>query len=206
MKTKFENIKDFLSIKERCPFCNGKLKSIFINFSRQPNNIPRIKSEIDGDELSFVFTDVTAHHKIHVSIQIDMATNMMKISPLSDDNVFDTNYFWLIESTFENLGPHMELYCPKKKCMKYCLVSNTFKADCKEKPPGLLYKIKPVYLFYESFSTPNLWIQNEWSHARTNIYSKSNLDIEPLRTKLLDIEALGAEKVLTRVKTLVTFS
>lgn len=202
MKLHFKNIKEFLAIKECCPFCGSRLKPIFINFSRQQNDVPRIKSEIDGDKFSFTFTDVTASHDIQVSIQVDTISNLMKISPLSNDSVVDSG---LVMSTFENLGPHIELYCPrKKKCkMQYALVSTSFK--CKFVEDGS-YIIKIIGLAFESFSMPNLWIQNEWIYDRTSIYSLSNLDAEPLRTQMLDIEALGKDKVLTRVKTLVTFS
>ncbi len=209
MKTHFETVKDFLSVKERCPFCNSKLKPIFINFSRQ-RDVPRIKSEINGDEFSFVFTDTTTSHDIRVLICIDMANNRMKISPLPHDTVFDSKFSWLIISTFENLGPHMELYCSKKNCkMKYCLFSTFFKcsADITDiTSDERVYKIKPFELLMESFSTPRLWVQNDWVGNQTSIYSNSNLTADPIKTEMLDIEALGKEKVLTRIKTLVTFS
>lgn len=208
MKTHFKTIKDFLSIKEYCVFCGSKLKPIFINFSRL-GDVPRIKSEIDGDKFSFALTDITANHNLRVSIQIDMTNNMMNISPLPYDDVFD-KHDGLIISAFENLGPHMELYCSKKKCkMKYCLTSTFFKCESgmpDEVPPGKVYRIKPFELLMESFSTPRLWVLNDWVGNRTNIYSRSNTDIDPIKTEMLDIEALGKDKVLTRIKTLVIFS
>ena len=106
---------------------------------------------------------------------------------------------------FEDMKPHIELYCPSKTCkMKYALQSDWFR--CNRHMNDASYYIRSFRLYIESFVVDNLLIHNDWLDQETLIYSKNNTRIDPIKTDILDLESMSKEKVITRIKTLVTFS
>ncbi len=209
MKTHFKSVEEFFGVKERCVFCQSKLKIVFINFSRSVDNIPIIKAKVRENKFSFNLKHVSDSFELDVKTEIDIKTNVLKFSCTEENDPWkldlekDKDRQRLAQQVFENLGPHVELYCPNRKCkMKYHICSDIFKLMRDEDQ----LKIKSIRLYMESFVLPKLWIQNDWIFSSTNIYSTVNLDADPLRTPLLDLESLGKIKIINRINTLVTFS
>jgi hypothetical protein len=207
MKCYFDSIEDFFKIKESCVFCGGKLEIIFINFSRSSNDVPIIKSKEKDGKFQFHMKHTTPGFELEANVEIDIRTNLVKFDLLNkEDRSTEILDCFLVQETFENLGPHIELYCPSRSCgLNYCISSDNFRCDSVPNEPSV-WKIRSVRLYMESFVVDNLWVQNDWIFNSTNIYLRDNANTEPLRTKIMNLEGMGRDKIITRIKTLVTFS
>jgi len=61
-------------------------------------------------------------------------------------------------------------------------------------------------LYMECFNMDNLWVQNDWISNHTYIYSENNVDAEPLKIPFINFESMDSCKLVSRIKTIVTFS
>lgn len=215
MKKNFINIEEFFGVKEQCVFCQSKLKIIFINFSRAADDIPIIKAKVKDGKFCFNMKHVTNSFELDAEIELDIKTNVLKffIPNMKEADFTKVLDYWVAQQVFENLGPHVELYCSNRKCkMKYHICTDTFKLTRQGLPEELAtensnaFKIKYVRLYMESFVLSQLWVQNDWLYNSTNIFPKNNPNAEPIKTGLLDLESMSTDKIINRIKTLVTFS
>lgn len=207
MKCYFENIEEFSKIRYRCVFCGAKLKVIFINFSRSSQHVPIIKSKEKEGKFEFHMTHTIPGLTLESDVEIDVKTNIVRFdSPSRKDRSTKSLDYYYIEQTFENLGPHVELYCSSKSCgLNYCISSDHFKCESIEDDPSS-WRIRNVRLYMESFVVDKLWVQNDFIFNSTNIYPQANPDCDPIRAKLINLEGMSKDKIITRIKTLVTFS
>lgn len=203
----FQNIKEFIGVKDSCVFCHTKLKVVLTNFIKEPNGIPVLKAKIVDEHINFNIKHTTETYQIDADADIDIATNALEFKLISPVNLEQYALDYMVAKTaFENLKPHVELYCPNKKCkMKYHLCSNIFTMIGAGRHLGS-FTIKPLSLYMESFVVDKLWVQNDWTNSSTNIYSIANSNADPIRTSIIDLESMNKEKIITRIKTLVTFS
>lgn len=207
MKRLCANIDEFFAIKDRCVFCKSKLKSQFRNFSVMHDDIPVVVAKKVDDKFCFRIQYVSQGGSLDADVEINTGNNIInffipnKLEP--DPRVQD---FWFVKNIFEGFGPHIELYCNNKECKrKYYIASDVFKCEPMI-PESNQFKLSRPQLYMESFSVNKFWVQNDWLFNSTNIYVRDNPDLGPIRVKLMDLESMDEEKLLTRIRTLVTFS
>lgn len=209
------NIKSFIKIRENCIFCQTPMSAILTNFIGIRNNgLPLLRVPINNDKIIFNIDKVTRSNTVKAKGEIDITSNEMIIDPFSRNKISekDPQYHlfkyteeYLAQYTFEEQAPHITIYCPSKKCkFQYNLDSDVIK--CARDPKKENWYIKPFLLFQETFILNNLWIQNDWIHSQTNIFSISISNSEPIKNPLLDFKSIDKDKLINRIKMLVIFS
>ena len=200
-----KTIKDFLSVKGRCIFCQTALRKVLTNFiGIGKDGIPVLNTQIENDIINFNVDWTTDYYSIAAKGQLDINTNVLTFTSDKEDATFLVADVRPLDA-FSKMKPHMELYCPNKKCkMKYTISSDVF-VFTNSNSPGSSWKINTPSVWMETFIIGNLWVQNDWVYSKTNIYSRNNPDANPITVDLIDFESMSKEKLLTRIKTLVTF-
>jgi hypothetical protein len=204
MSELFPNIVDFIRVRERCFFCGAKLRCRLSNFiGIRESGMPLLNSPLEEGKFIFDISRTSPSYTVEAVGTLDIHNNKLffdmkglEYQTLTTDNM-------VAKETFIDLRPHIQLYCPKRKCpYQYTVASNIFRAGQIE--GGWL--VFPFKLYYESFVSGKLWVQNDYVSSRTNIFSIMNEEAEPIVVPLLDFNAMGKDKLLTRIKTLVVFS
>jgi hypothetical protein len=202
-----DNIETFINLKEKCPFCQNKLKPSLTNFVMAADTIPLIKCRLQGEEFYFNIKHTSHSFQITAQATVNIKTNILQLqltTPVVMEQ-YATDYI-MAKSVFENMKPYVELYCSSRRCkMKYHMCSDIFICLKREDSYSSFY-IKPFSAYMESFVTGDYWVQNDWINNSANIYNRNKTDSDPIRTHILNIESMGKEKVINRIKTLVTFS
>lgn len=201
MSDLYPSITEFIKYKEKCFFCDSKLKCRLTNFIGVSNDLPIINAPITANTISFPVDCTTASFDLKAEGKIDIRTNALvfllkeQATPSIDD--------MLAKNTFLGFKPHIQLYCANKQCKHdYTVASDTFRTG--KIKHG--YLILPFKLYYESFVTGSLWVQNNYLQNKTYIHTRNNPDANPITSTLLNFEKMGKNKLLMRVKTLVVFS
>lgn len=210
MRGPFTSIKDFINIQEECVFCNRKLKCVLSSFNSGPRSLPIFNYYIKDDKFQFDFKHTNATWQVNAQISIDTKYNQMTlhlIEPLQHELSTESVDHLIAQKVFEDIYPYVEIYCPNRKCkMKYTLYSDLFKFDRLD-DNIFTFKIKPFFLYMETFEIDNLWIQNDWLVHSLNIYSKNKTGVLPIQySEVLNLKEMGKDKIITRIKTLVTYS
>lgn len=218
-KAKYANIQDFSTIKEKCIFCETKMRVHLSNFlGLRPSGMPLFNSPIKNGKITFDIDRTTDSGSLQATGVIDILTNDVSITASTDMDLseiadrarrelyeFGEQHFAAL--AFNQMSPHIELYCPNKKCkLQYTLSSDII--VCRRDHSERKWTIDPFILFQETFATSTLWVQNDYFYNRTNIYplENSNFATEPIKVPLMDFNSMDKDKLLTRVKTLVVFS
>lgn len=201
MINKYSSIEDFLNCETNCFFCDKPLQRRITHFRH--DDLPIINAPVRDNAAIFSFRHTTPTFDLQVKGKIDTKTNVITFtcedsSGFTDDDMptFNRN---LARQVFSSMLPHAQLYCNCKYC--YTVASDVFKV--KQSEPDDI--IKPVDFFYESFVLGNLWVQNDYSKGKTYIYARNKGD-SAITCPIIDWKAMGHEKLLTRIKTLVVFS
>lgn len=204
MQKHYSNILEFTKVKETCLFCQSPLRAVLTNFiGPRKNGIPIINAPLKDDKFIFDLRHTTETYSIEARGIIDINTNVLKFE-ITNPTETPTTDQALARQAFGDLKPHVELYCPNKRCdVKYNLCSDVFtwrhsaiRGD----------KIMPLKLYLECFKTGKLNVQNDCFQNMTFIYSIANEDADPISVPMLDFEEMGRDKLLVRIKTLVVWS
>lgn len=212
----FENIRDFVQIKQHCIFCKTPLRSILTNFEGfGKNGIPLLNAPIGHDKIDFNVSKTTATYSIQADGAIDIRTNALVFDVTAPYNIpylAPGGDVREAEPTacdvFLDMKPYVQIYCPSKSCnMDYAISSGVFTLQrVHHKSKNFSWMIKEFNLWMETFTSGSLWVQNDWMHNSTNIYSRNNPDADAISVPLIDFESMNKDKLITRIKTLVTFS
>jgi hypothetical protein len=176
--------------------------SNFIGVRRK--GLPILSVPVENGKFDFHIKHTTTTYDVSADGVIDIESNVLIffLSTEADTPNLDQH---VAKQAFDDLKPHVDLYCPNKKCKHhYHLSSYIF--EIKRHPNLNVWIISPLKLFLESFKAGNLNVQNDWRKEETNIYSLINEDAEPIKFPIIDFEEMGKDKLLTRIQTLVTFS
>ena len=207
MKKQFDKILDFTKVKEKCFFCNGALRPRLVNFlGLRKSGLPIINSAMENNRFTFTIKHTTENYDIEAEGRIDARTNGLVFLPAdnSETPFLDQQ---VIKQVFDDLWPHIELYCCNKQCKyHYYLASYKLETFKLNNINAFMVGPGPVKLFIEQFQTGNSIVINDWMREKTSIYSSTNEDADPLITPLIDFEEMGCDKLLTRIGTIVTYS
>lgn len=186
-------------------FCQSTLRACLTNFiGLKKNGLPVLNATIDVHRFGFEINHTTQSYDIKANGMIDIVSNrlVLTVPPDSPTPSIDQQ---VARQAFVDLKPHFELHCPNKRCKnRYSLTS--YMLDIEKIPGFIAWSISPLKLFLESFRTNRYVVQNDWIKEDTNIYILNNEDADPIKTPFMDFEAMGKDKLLTRISTLVTFS
>lgn len=218
MKIVFNNIREFIELKDKCVFCGSKLSPTLTNFIGHSKQIPIINSVPRNDRFEFMLnhTTIYLHLKMNVSININTNVITMDIDPSSyTSEYFDRHAVSQKQAreAFESLKPHIELTCNNKNChMEYYLCSSVLRCTNPSPETGWFpnfseqSSISSFRLYWEACNVGKFWVQNDWSKGKTNIMLTSNQDAGILSFPIIDFDNFNSEKLYHRVNTLVNFS
>jgi len=212
---KFNNIKEFISFKEKCVFCKTPLIPILTNFTGISKGIPIIKSKLIDNYFVFDIKHISYSITLKAKCHINSLTN--EINFIID---YDNSYRYFVGrrydhfmindiiEVFENLRPYIELICNNKKChMNYYSCSNVL--SC-ERIDSLyinnILKIKPLLLLWECCNVDKFWVQNSCDSKVTQIYSTIDSNTKPIETPFIDFNLFDGDKLKNRIKTVLTFT
>jgi hypothetical protein len=170
-------------------------------------NLSIINSKYINDcfKLNIVYNSATVN--LNVNATIDGHTNFLIFDkPLVEtygDSIVNRDAI----SIFLRFRPHIQLYCSSRKCgIKYYLSSQVFSNATIVEGEKSTYRLSPIQMYMECLSTSGYWVQNDFINSETNIYSINKPESPPIVSDLLNFKAMGKEKTLNRINTLITFS
>lgn len=208
MQKIFDNILSFAHLKEKCLFCETSLRPYLTNFTGlRKDSLPVLNEYIDGAQFSFPLSHTTETYDIAADITLNVVQNKLMIT-VPNDTLTALLDQYVAKQALDDLRPYIDVACYNKHCKyEYYLSSSVLKITNDNKSAGYNgWEIAPLGLIYESFQTDNLLIKNDWMKEETHIYSLNN-EVEPLKIMpLIDFTELGAEKLLTRIKTYAIYS
>jgi hypothetical protein len=200
MNLYFDSISDFIKIRERCIFCDQELKPMLANYWHSKGlglNIRIASNECINNEFSFDFSHVTPDMNVSSRGYLNIESNKIRFD--INKNLSSYSSYQDVVKAFERSSPHVTLYCMNKKCKSlYTIFSDVFTFRN--------FKLKKFNLYMECFNLNRYWIQNDWVHGDTNIYIKSNIDLDPIKIPVLDSWSMDKNKILTTIKNVVIFS
>jgi hypothetical protein len=202
----FSNILEFTKLRDKCFFCEGPLRASLTNYinPRDSGSLPVLDATISSGRFSFQVNHTTQSYDIKADGVIDITNNkLVFVLPADSEMPFLDQH--VAKQAFVELRPHIQLACNNRKC-KYKYALSSWGLDAKRPSDISAWEIQPLKLFYETFRSGNLIVQNDWLIETTYIYSRLNTEADPIRPGFIDFEAMGKEKLLTRIRTLVTFS
>jgi len=188
----FNTIKDFIKIKEKCPFCKINLTPILTDYNGG-KYLPRVNSKLTNDNFIFNFEYYSRTFNVQTKVIVNIIDNSVYFKEANSYDVVDL---------FESIVPYIQLSCENKLCkMKYYCASSIFHfiLDNDNK-----ITISPICFMAESCSNNNLCVYSYPADNISHIFTKKCST--PIQTQYLDFELYGKEKLLSRVKTLIVFS
>ena len=197
----FRNIADFTNCRSNCVFCDTKLRARLLSFNTR-DEIPILNSPIDlsKESVTFKIDHTTPEWRIIARGELNLQNNGLSITMLRESETPSIDIY-NAKNAFVNATPHIQLYCPNRKCKQdYTIASGILTLG------HMTEYMSPPFLYYESFASGNLWVQNDYPHHKTYIYSRLNENAKPLVYPMLNFQAMGKDRLLNRIKTLVVFS
>jgi hypothetical protein len=204
LQKSFDSILEFTKLKEKCLFCHGPLRACLTNFlgMRRDGN-PTIHAVMNKGQFRFPIDYTNENFRIKATCIIDAATNKLVISIPESMGMIDQ---YVVKDVLDGMTPYIELYCPYKLCKnQYYLASYKLNINYFSEAGEWWWDILRPKLFLESFKTKSLLVQNDWMREETNIYSIVNENVEPIKTSLIDFDALG-DNLINRIQTIAVFS
>jgi hypothetical protein len=193
----FDSVQEFTKFKTKCVFCQNDLKVVLRDFDGINGTIPVVNSKCIEDAFKFHVN----YNSISANINCDVSMSCIDNTIVFSDSQAPSNYKI---SWFKTMGLHVELYCPKRACgLKYYISSDVLELQSIQDGIG---KLKPIKLYMECFNLDKIWIQNDFQHSSTNIFSVNNPDADPIQMVMLDFGAFEKEKLFNKVRTHINFS
>lgn len=186
-------------------FCGSQLRSRLTNYTGfLDDDLPILSSHVDDNKIVFDLNHSGFAYTLKARGTIDITTHALTFEIQQHDAantpVVDA---LVVRRSFLDLSPYMQLYCPKKDCPHdYQIASATLFFQGTETN----FTIDPVKIGYESFTTGKLWVQNYYPLNNTYIYNKEREEAKPIITPIMNLRAMGKDRVLNRIRTLVVFS
>lgn len=198
----FNSIEDFTKVRTHCVFCQQPLVPELSNFSGASfKSIPLFTAQVKDNVFDFHLKFSSFEHSIDTVGRLNIITGKLEFDEYSGFGEPHSNYPNIEVDVFISLSPYVSLNCENTKCkMNYYAASDILKIDSEN------HVIKPVTFNWEAFNYKKFWVQNDWVNMKTLIHSINNQESEPIKNPLIDFREYDKEKLLTRIKTLVTFS
>lgn len=203
---KFKSIAEFTKLRQECVFCKTPLRVHLTNFVGLTDaGLAVINAPLKDDRFDFKIEHTTPSFKINANVFIDTSTNTLIFDNFTNGELPSIDEY-VVKQTFEDYRPHVELYCPSKKCgLNYHLVGQSIRL-VKVHPVAGMWTIQPFGLSIEGARVKNYVIHNDWYNKKSLIYSRNNEEAKPIQVALVDFTTMDKQKLITRIQTIVTFS
>ena len=198
----FYSIQEFTKVRTHCLFCNFPLTAELSNFSGYSfKKIPRLNAALVDGYFGFRLERCTMLDSVETDGYLSAESGKIEFSGYKYlSTPFDNDPHVEIDA-FIDLSPYISLNCNNPFCkMSYYAASNILNID------RVKNIVRPVMFNWEAFNYKKFWVQNDWIHMKTLIYSTSHQEAPPIKYPLIDFRDFEKEKLFTRIKTLVTFS
>jgi hypothetical protein len=195
MKT-FNNIKEFISFRSYCIFCNKALVPT-LHYLKPVSNFS-LHLKVTGIYKRGYF-EFKSKGIQSILGKINCQTN--KISYKYEDyadEIDDSTVINMMNHALYAHCPHIEVLCENTDCHSYYYSSTNLNIT-----DGI---IEPFDMSWESFNMGHSWVQNDWSENKTKIYSTENPDAQAIEYDLIPFDSMPKEKLFKRIKTIITFS
>lgn len=210
MRKKFNSIEECLTEK-KCVFCNNSLKIKLSNnssiFCFGANNLSIFNTNFINNNIIFNFSYTTIVINTIINGSIDVTNNKITLNS-SDENLL---YRDLI-AIFESFQPCLKFFCENKECnMRYLLVSNILYCERANYKTGYYSnfsdytRIIPFSISIEICSIDKYLIQNDFGPDVTSIINSYNYSTIHL-PYLISFNSMDKDKLVNRIKTIITFS
>lgn len=187
-------------------FCQKSLRVCLSNYlnPRANDTLPVIDATMQNNRFDFEIRHTTALYDIKAEAMVDASTNSLVYLVPTDAETPGLDQH-VVNQALKELRPHIELLCNNAKCKhRYSLSSYTLTSQRRNDVNA--WTIGPVKLFLETFRSGKYIVQNDWIKGDTSIYLYDNDAVEPIKTPIIDFEEMGKDRLLNRIRTLVTFS
>lgn len=203
---KFESIAEFTKLRQECVFCKTPMRVHLTNFvGITDTGLAIINSHLKEGRFEFKIEHTTPSFKINAGVFIDVSNNTLIFDNFTNGELPSIDEH-VVKQTFEDYRPHVELYCPSKKCgLNYHLAGQPLRLK-KVHPVAGMWTIQPFALYVEGVRVKNYVVHNDWHNKRTSIYSRNNEEARPIQVPLVDFTTMDKQKLITRIQTIVTFS
>jgi hypothetical protein len=202
---KYGTIQDFIKIKEQCIFCFQPLSPILTNlFGHRAPSIPEIVSHLYNNQFQFRLKYDGDFSDFDVSATINIEDNRFSYYHGGYSNIRDG----AVGDVFTSMKPYVELVCENKECkMGYYLQSEFLWVERDN-------SIRSVGILSEAFVLDQWWISNNYNNLTpytcTSIFSRTHKIVgqanPPVICPRIDFEAISKEKLINKIRTIVTFS
>ncbi len=190
-------IQEFINIKNKCLFCEGKMVPTLEKLS--PASAINKVLKINNHYKKGYFNFRALSNNPPVTAEIDCITGEVDFKyPGSNDKVIDITKAF-ISASFNNYSAHVQVSCSNKKCDTYYYYVSTNMKIINNLVTG-------IDLSWESFNFEDSWVQNDWTEKKTKIFSTKNSEISPIIIDLIEFDSMPVEKLYKRIKTIIAFS
>jgi hypothetical protein len=202
----YDTLAEFIQIKDKCIFCKQSLSPVLANFfvGHGRPRIPDLNVLLGQDYFKFRLKYDGESLNFNVNASVNIKDNRFSFFYYNSDIVSSDR---AVVSVFENMRPYVELVCQNKECgINYCLQSDFLHIDVEKGN-----HIKTTTLMLEALVVDNWWVANYYNAnyptcGFTWIHSRNRPDAQAISYKRLDFESFSKEKLINRIKTIVTFS
>jgi hypothetical protein len=198
---KFETIAGFSKAKESCPFCKTPLSFQLTNYIGAFGGLPILKEPLQNDRFLFKIEK----RAVKSDVCLLTGSNTLMFDNFTNGELPNIDEH-LVKKAFDEYSPYLELYCPNEKCdLGYSICTHPLAVRKKHPVMGMFY-VDPIKVFAESIHFDSYVVVNCWEKDTTKIYSSTNEEAKPIVLPALDFTAMGKERLINRIRILVTFS
>jgi len=204
-----DTIEDATKYQRKCIFCHSRLNISLAGLpKRSKDSNFKSKYGIRKKRFDFSFEHYSALGDLKADGWVDAANNFLVFDkPLSSDYLSPEDVFVSAVKIFNDFWLRVQCYCPNRKCdRKYQFNTNTFHIHNISCSPDKKCLIPKIYLLGETFVVGQYFVMNNLTTLKTEIYSTENMDAQPIILDPIDFSHLSAERLLNKIKTIITFS
>lgn len=202
---KFETIAGFSKAKESCPFCKTPLYLQLSNYIGTTDGLPVFREPLQNDRFLFKINKQLPSQVVKADVCLLTDSNTLMF-----DNFTNGEYpgidEQLLKRTFDAHSPYLELYCPNGTCeLDYSICSHPLSFRKKHPVMGMFH-VDPIKVFAEVINFDSYVVTNNWDQNTTKIYSSKNEEAAPIVLPAIDFANMGKERLINRIRIMVTFS
>lgn len=200
-------IHDVIKYRENCVFCNSKLKTILTSSLSFSSWLSSLRVKYQNNEFNFKLKYNSATIDLTADARIDAVNNFLFFDKLLQSPYPEEKLQQQAAWVFNSIAAHTESFCPSRRCgLNYYFSSNFFTLVDNFDAKTNQYTIAPVFLDRECINIKGFWVQNDLVKNKTNIYYTNDTSSEPITIDLINFDNLTKDKIINKIKMVVTFS
>lgn len=209
----YDTIDKIIKYRDNCVFCGSKLRTSLTNSISFKDCLSTLNSNYKNGEFNFKIIYNSATSNLKAEAKVDATKNLLIFDKPIQGAYSDQSKSIQMRLcrqaawVFDKLAAHIESYCPNQKCgLNYHFWSNMFNVINTGDSNFTEYLIAPVYLSTECFTIDGFFVQNDLTRNKTNIYSISGVEKNPVVADLIPFDTLDKDKISSKIKMITIFS